>query len=129
MVASQTIFKDLKVSVIGIPIMSVNDGYTKSAAFFTAAAKTALFCKPCTTHSYWQTSQPIETPDNHSQVHIIPVDDDDLSVRNIPAGPPHLIVDELDRYHHHGSQSNLIEDDKPILGTDKLEFLNDNGSD
>jgi hypothetical protein len=33
---------------LGIPIMSFNDGYTKSAAFLSTTATNTMFCLPCT---------------------------------------------------------------------------------
>jgi hypothetical protein len=60
---------------LGIPIMTFNDGYTKSSAFLSAA-KSSMFCLPCTEHlSYLRTSHPVT--DKHNRLHIIPVEDED----------------------------------------------------
>jgi hypothetical protein len=68
---------------LGIPVMSVNDGYTKTAALFTAALETMPTCyQPCSSHhSYLNTSQTIPIQDT---VHIIPIEDDDLSIHQLP---------------------------------------------
>ena len=66
---------------LGIPIMSVNEGYTKIKAFLEAAMG-ATFCQPCTP-SYLNTSYPIEIKGN---THVIPVEDEELSVRKLSNG-------------------------------------------
>ena len=56
----------------GIPIMSVNDGFTKSNAFFNATKEfSSMYCHPCsTTHSYLNTSQQVKTDKG---THIVPL--------------------------------------------------------
>ena len=103
--------------------MSVNDVYTKSASFFTATHKTAMLCKPCTTDSYVKTSQPVQTLDIDNLAHIIPINNVDFSIHNIPSSSPHLIVNELDMYHKHSLRGNLIEDYDEDLGIEKTHIL------
>ena len=100
---------------MGIPIMSVNDGFTKSAAFFMAAkANDNLFCLPCTTQDYVQTSQTIMNPMNNNEMHIIPVDDDDIKVQDIAPPFQNKYVDELNQRQRSFKfqDVNIIKDDK-----------------
>jgi hypothetical protein len=84
---------------LGIPIISVNDGYTQSAAFFNS---NTTICRPCMTTGL-ETSQPIVNPNDHNQVHIIPIEDDEQSIHAITP-PAQIIVDELDMHLDNQSQ-------------------------
>lgn len=114
---------------MGIPIMTFNDGYTKSSAFLQMS-NSALFCQPCNddTIAYVQTSQTIEDPRDPNQVHIIPIDDDDESIHRILAQDfskstgPALIVDELDAKFE---QPPGIIDNIEAIQESRLEQLDD----
>jgi hypothetical protein len=80
---------------LGIPIMSVNDGYTKCQAFLNST-----FCQPCMP-AYLQTSQTAEV---NNTTHVIPLDDDEESYHNIEQSRAPLLVDELEQ-----SRTNIIE--------------------
>jgi hypothetical protein len=120
---------------LGIPIMSFNDGYTKSAAFLSTATTSSMFCLPCTDHlSYLHTSQPVPDPRNTDRVHIIPMDDDDeVPYSNIRKEKrPNLIVDELDKIHPTDSQrqiANIIEFDETEIVNNRLQQLDNGDSD
>ncbi len=86
---------------LGIPIMSVNDGYTKTAAYFNTE-----LCKPCMPVCM-HTSQTIEDPNAPNVTHIIPLDDEDeQSFSRLPQSTP-VLVDELEALN----KPNVIEDD------------------
>lgn len=109
---------------LGIPIMSFNDGYTKSAAFLSTTVD-AMFCLPCTDQlSYLHTSQAVA---NENQVHIIPMDDDDESFSNIRQN---IVVDELDSKFSTSSNSrhraNIIEDFEDVQSANtRLDYIED----
>ena len=74
---------------LGIPIMSVNDGYTKWSAMMTLTKMASLY-------------QPIMTPDmntskmiqnDRDEPNIIPIDDEDISVHRIEGAPNHAQYD------------------------------------
>jgi hypothetical protein len=60
---------------LGIPIMSVNYGYTKGTAFFQAS-KEIMLCQPCFNKVAFQTSQTLEDPTSKLQ-HIVQIEDED----------------------------------------------------
>ena len=113
---------------MGIPIMTFNDGYTKSSAFLQLS-KFALLCQPCNddTLAYAQTSQTIEDPRDPNQVHIIPIDDEDSSIHQIHSQNqsnrhgPAIIIDVLDT---DTAPPNVIENIEAIQGS-RLEQLDD----
>ena len=97
---------------LGIPIMTSNDGYTKSTAFLQALNQDDLWM-PCMTQSYTSTSQPLDAPSNsptdvptvgnpcEDEIYIMPMDDEDIIVERLASKSP-LLVDELDiRSKHH----------------------------
>jgi hypothetical protein len=107
---------------LGIPIMSVNDGYTKGSTFFNLMkANTSMLCQPCNViPAYLNTSQPITVSENAEEVHIIPVDDDELSISNLPSSASKLVVDELDMIPTK-KRPTLIEDTAELDELDALE--------
>lgn len=86
---------------LGIPIMSVNDGYTKSQALLNTT-----ICKPCMP-AYLQTSEPTPSPKSN-EVHIIPMDDEEESYHNID-NAPRLVIDELESKDESTPTMNIIE--------------------
>ncbi len=84
---------------LGIPIMSVNDGYTQSKVLLQSQ-----FCKPCLP-TFTHTSEVLEDPKDPSRVHIIPIEDDDEIFRRILPTP---IVDPITLPSQHGAV--MIED-------------------
>lgn len=112
---------------MGIPIMTFNDGYTKSSAFLELS-KFALLCQSCNTDTfaYAQTSQTIEDPTNPSQVHIIPIDDEDSSIHCIPSQNrnktgPAIIMDDTDTEI---LSDNAIEN-MEVIQHERLDQLDD----
>lgn len=92
---------------LGIPIMTFNDGYTKSAAFLSTCSS-SLFCFPCTEEmSYIHTSQPLNHQMNENVVHIIPLEDEEMDFRHIGSTCKNILVDELDKKN---SQLHMIEE-------------------
>jgi hypothetical protein len=74
---------------MGIPIMSVNDGYTKSHAMLNTC-----FCKPCMP-TFLHTSEPKQQ--KNSTVHVVPLDDDEESYHNIDKTQQQpLLIDEYE---------------------------------
>ena len=109
---------------LGIPIMSINDGYTQSSAFLQLAA-TSMLCQPCTeTITSFRTSRTIEDPVSKLQ-HVIPIDDEDQEF--IPLTQNHhdrVVVDELDKIENRRKR-NIINDDLDQILTSRLEDLDD----
>ena len=101
---------------LGIPIMSVNDGYTKGSTFFNLMKGNAsMLCQPCQSiPAYLNTSQPINVSTESNAVHIIPVDDDELSVHN-------LNLDQQSVMNDHSVTSKQTEDFTTLDGLDALE--------
>ena len=79
---------------LGIPIMSVNDGYTKSTAYFHAS-KVKLFNTGVKDSITLQTSTALKNPSN--ETFIMPLDDEDQEIEKIDPPRKHLFVDELDQ--------------------------------
>ena len=103
---------------LGIPIMSVNDGYTKHAALFQATS--TMTCQLCTNPMSMNTSQTIE--DKNGNEHIVPIDDDETSVHRLQ--PQTLLVDELDQKIQ-SNNAKVIEFDDELLATSKLQSFED----
>ena len=68
---------------LGIPIMSVNDGYTKAKAFMHCK-KAAELIKPCFQANSFHTSQVVISEKDKVE-HIIPIEDDDEIIQSYPA--------------------------------------------
>ena len=95
---------------LGIPIMTVNDGYTKSQAFFQAAMSTE-FCQPCTP-SYLQTSYAL---DIKGKDHIIPIQDDEVSIH---------LLDQPEELN----TSVPIENISEVKHSSRIDLMNSNDS-
>ena len=90
---------------LGIPIMTFNDGYTKSSAFLSAA-QSSMFCLPCTDHlSYLHTSQTVT--DKHNRLHIIPVEDEDEE-----------LFTKIDHSTNKKQRTNIIENENEYTSQD-----------
>jgi hypothetical protein len=106
---------------LGIPIMTINDGYTKSNEFLKAAT-TSMFCQPCNedVEVAFRSSQVIEDPRTKLQ-HIIPIDDDEELISKVPNQQYNNVrVDELDK------MKKVIEGNlEDLLPSNRLDNLNE----
>ena len=74
---------------LGIPIMSVNDGYTKSSEFLHAS-QMSMFCQPCSDSIMLQTSTVIDDTD---KVNMIPFDDENDAIEPLHVKQRGYLVD------------------------------------
>ena len=95
---------------LGIPIMTVNDGYTKSTAFFHLA-KSMDLCQLCVS---LKTSQTLKDPADN--LHFIPIEDEEAIFRRLQQ------VDDSCQTHIYYQYSNL-EKKKQQLTLQGLTFF------
>ena len=89
---------------LGIPIMSVNDGYTKSMAYLHTA-KLKLFNEKVPDPLRMHTSTVLN--DINGKEHVIPLDDEESQITSLPSTKSDAIrVDELDLQHFNSNHDD-----------------------